>query len=279
MSNGTAKKALGILSKMFSWIIFTAVILVMAFTIFSALTFDRNDRHLFGIRFYIVLSDSMSPSENNKNDEIHFSAGDVVLIKMAEDPAALPPGEVIAFVSHNSDSLGETLTHKIRSVEKTKDGTVLGYVTYGTHTGANDEALVEPDYVLGTYTGKLPFVGRFFTFFKTVPGYFLCVLLPFLLLILWLGLCTARLFKRYKAEQMAEIESERERLAKEREQLAKEREQAERLFQEIQELKAQLTERSRFLNQQSSSAAAPTAKKTAKPKGLLSRLPFRPRQK
>lgn len=233
MSNTTVKKALGIVSKVFTWIIIAVTVFMMIFTIFSTLTFDRNDRNLFGIRFYIVLTDSMSPSENNKDDDVHFNAGDIVLIQNVDDATALQAGDVIAFVSQNSVSFGETVTHMIREVKTNTKGQVLGYVTYGTNTGTNDEALVEPEYVLGTYAGKLPGVGHFFTFLKTTPGYIVCILVPFLLLILWQGINTVRLFKQYKREQMAEMEAERAAIAEEREQSAE-------MMRELQALREQL---------------------------------------
>lgn len=235
MSKETAKRALGIASKVLTWIIIAVTVFMMIFTIFSTLTFDRNDRNLFGIRFYIVLTDSMSPSENNKDDKVHFNAGDIVLIKNVDDAKALQPGEVIAFVSQNSDSFGETITHMIREVRTTEEGNVIGYVTYGTNTGTDDEALVEPEYVLGTYAGKLPKVGHFFSFLKTTPGYIVCILVPFLLLILWQGVNVVRLFKQYKREQMADMEAERA-------QLAKEREESARMMRELQALREQLAQ-------------------------------------
>ena len=233
MSKDTAKKALGIASKALSWILITVTVFMMIFTIFSVLTFDRNDRNLFGIRFYIVLTDSMSPSENNKDDDVHFNAGDIVLIKNVDDAEALQPGDVIAFISQNSVSFGETVTHMIRERRTNTDGEFLGYVTYGTNTGTNDEALVEPEYVLGKYSGKLPAVGKFFRFLKTTPGYIVCILVPFLLLILWQGVNTVKIFKQYKREQMADMQAERD-------QIAREREESAAMMRELLALKEQL---------------------------------------
>ena len=219
MSNEKVKKILGITSKVISWVIIALTAFMMIFTVFSTLTFDRNDRNLFGIRFYVVLTDSMSPSEKNKDDAVHFNAGDIVLIRNVDAKEELKEGDVIAFISQNDDSVGETITHKIHSVRREGDK-LLGYVTYGTNTGTLDKALVEPEYVLGAYTGKLPGVGNFFSFLKTTPGYIICILIPFILLILWYGAGTVRLFRQYKKEQMADMEAERAQLAKEREQSA-----------------------------------------------------------
>lgn len=235
MSKETVKKALGIVSKVLTWIVIAITVFMMIFTVFSTLTFDRNDRNLFGIRFYIVLSDSMSPSENNKNDKVHFNAGDIVLIKNVKDATALQPGDVIAFISQNSDSFGQTITHMIREV-KTSDNGKVEYVTYGTNTGTDDETLVEPEYVLGKYAGKLPCVGHFFSFLKTTPGYIVCILVPFLLLILWQGVNTVKLFKQYKREQMADMQAEKDKIEAERAE-------NQRMMQELLALKAQLTQK------------------------------------
>ena len=241
MSLETTKKALGTVSKVLTWILIILTVFMMIFTIFSVLTFDRNDRNLFGIRFYIVLTDSMSPSENNKDDDVHFNAGDIVLIKNTENARDLEPGDVIAFISQNSSSYGETITHMIRERKHTEDGKLLGYVTYGTNTGTDDEALVEPEYVLGTYVGKLPKLGKFFEFIKTKNGYFFCILIPFLLLIVLQGANTVKLFRQYKKEERADIDAERE-------QIAKEREESAAMLRELQALKEQLENQSREMN-------------------------------
>ena len=145
----------------------------------------------------------------------------------------------------NEVSYGETVTHMIREVKKTEAGKVIGYVTYGTNTGTNDEALVEPDYVLGQYAGKLPGVGNFFAFVKTTPGYIVCVLIPFLLLILYNGINVIRLFRQYRREQMEEMQAERDKIDAERAE-------NQRMMQELLALKAQL-------DKTQGAATAPTA--------------------
>ena len=233
--NEKTKKLVNIGTKVTTWLLIAFTVFMMIFTIFSTLTFDRNDRNLFGMRFYIVVSDSMSPSENNKDDKIHFNAGDIVLIKDISDneKAELKAGDVIAFLSTNSVSYGETVTHMIREVKYNDEGKIVGFVTYGTNTGTNDEKVVEPEYILGQYTGKLPGVGNFFVFVKSTPGYIVCILVPFLLLILYNGVNVIRLFRQYKKEQTAAMEAERA-------EIAEERKKNEDMLRELQALKEQL---------------------------------------
>ena len=232
----TAKKILNIALKVVTWLLVAFTVFMMIFTVVTVTTVDRNDRSIFGVKFYIVQTDSMSLSENNKDMDVHFNAGDIVIIKNVEDPRALQAGDVIAFMSTNSVSYGETVTHMIREVRKTEDGKVLGYVTYGTNTGTDDEALVEPEYVLGAYSGKLPGVGNFFAFVKSTPGYIVCILVPFLLLILYNGVNVIRLFRKYKREQMADMQAEKEKLEAERAE-------NQRMMQELLALKAQLDQK------------------------------------
>lgn len=228
-------KILNICMKIITWLLVAFTVFMMVFTIFTVTTVDRNKRDVFGYKFYIVRTNSMSLSDKNQHLDIHFDAGDIVVVKEAADPKALQPGQVISFMSTNEVSYGETVTHMIREVKKTDEGRVLGYVTYGTYTDTNDEALVTPEYVLGVYTLRLPKVGTFFAFVKSVPGYICCILVPFMLLILYNGVNVIRLFRQHKREQMAVLQAEKE-------QLEAERAETQRMMQELLALKAQLNQ-------------------------------------
>ena len=165
------------------------------------------------------------------SDATDFSAGDLVLTRDV-DPATLQPGDIIAFTSTNSESYGQVVTHKIRSLTTTASGDP-GFITYGTTTDTDDEAVVSYTDVLGKYSSRLPGVGRFFNFLKTTPGYILCIFVPFALLILSQSVETVRIFRRYKREQMEELQQEKA-------QLAEERRQSAAMLAELQALRAQL---------------------------------------
>ena len=233
--NTTMKKAMNIALKVVTGLLIAFTVFMMLFTVITVTTVDKNDRAIFGTRFYIVQTDSMSLSENNKDMDVHFNAGDIILIKDVADKAALEPGDIIAFISMNNESLGETITHMIREVEY-KNGKVVGYVTFGTNTGANDAELVEPAYVIGKYAGKLPGVGNFFAFVKSVPGSIVCILIPFLLLILYNGVDVIRLFRKYKKEQMDAMQAEKD-------QIEADRAETQRMLEELLALKAQLEQK------------------------------------
>lgn len=217
------KKLLNFVKDVVVWLILLASIGMMIFTIFSVTTFDQNNRSVLGYKFYIVRSDSMSATD--------FDAGDVIFVKEV-DPSALQEGDIIAYISQDTESFGETITHKIRRKVTDAEGNP-GFITYGTTTDTDDQSIVTYPYVLGRYSGKLANVGTFFTFLKTTEGYILCILIPFLLLIGYNGLNCVILFRRYKKEQMEELEQERAKLEEERRQSAE-------TMKELQELREQL---------------------------------------
>lgn len=200
------KKAWNIIKSIFTWMLIAVAVAMMIFTIVSVRTFDRSDRSLFGYKAFVVLSNSMSKTD--------FDAGDLALVKEV-DPATLKEGDIIAYQSTNTENYGETVTHKIRKLTTDAEGNP-GFITYGTTTDTDDANVVTYAFVLGKYQTHIPNVGTFFQFLKTTPGYIICIFLPFLLLIMIQGVNSIKLFRRYKAEQMADMKAERDALEAER---------------------------------------------------------------
>ena len=152
MDNSNTKKILNIVTKVISGCLIAFTVFMMIFTIVTVTTVDKNERKIFGVKLYIVQTDSMSLAENNKDMDVHFNAGDIVIIGDVKDPTKLQAGDIISFISQNSSSWGKTITHMILEVQyDTESGEVEGYVTFGTNTGIDDEALVEPRFLLGIY--------------------------------------------------------------------------------------------------------------------------------
>ena len=218
------KKTLKTMYTVMVWLVVAIAVGMMIFTLISVNTFDQNKRNVFGFKFFVVTSDSMAATD--------FDAGDIVISKNV-DVTTLREGDIITFVSQNSYSYGETVTHKIRKVTTDADGSIA-FVTYGTTTDTDDEALATV--VVGKYVGRIPNLGSFFLFLKTTAGYILCILVPFLLLIIIQGINSIRLFRQYKREQMEKMNAEREKIEQERAE-------TQRMMQEILELKAQLAKK------------------------------------
>lgn len=218
------KKTLGVIKSVITWLLLIFAVAIMLFTFISSSTLDKGNRSIFGYKGYIVLSDSMKSTD--------FEAGDVVVVKEV-DPSTLKEGDIITFVSKNSASYGETITHKIRRLTTTADGEP-GFVTYGTTTNTDDLTVVDYFSVEGKYQFRLPKVGKFFNFLKTVPGYICCILIPFMLFIAIQAINTVKAFRGYKKEQASAIQSERE-------ELAAEKKKTQEMMAELEALKAQIS--------------------------------------
>ena len=217
------KKALNIIKNIVIWAVVIFAVLMTIFTIISVNTFNRNDRQIMGYKLYIVNSDSMSATD--------FNAGDLIMVKEV-DPETLEEGDIISYISQDNDSFGETITHKIR--KKTTDARGNpGFVTYGTTTGVDDETIVTYMYILGKYEHKMPGMGYFFNFMKTPAGYVACIFVPFMLLIIYQGVKSFLLFRRYKQQQMEDMQGERDQLAVEKEKNAQ-------MLAELEALRARL---------------------------------------
>ena len=213
------KETLGKILRIFTTVLMVLSICMMIFTVISVLTFNRSDRQLFGYRHLNDPSPAALASHCMEDIDKDFAS-------------TVQPGDIIAFTSTNDENYGQTVTHKIRSLTTTADGEP-GFITYGTTTGTDDTAVVTYMDVLGKYAGHLAGVGKFFNFLKTTPGYILCIFVPFALLILSQSVETVRLFRRYKGEQMAELQAEKDKIAEERRQSAE-------MLAELQALRAQL---------------------------------------
>ena len=234
------KKILNIVKSVVVWMIVVLAVFMMIFTVISVTTFNRNDRDLFGFKAYIVTTNSMSATD--------FDAGDLIFVKEV-DPNTLQAGDIITFISQDSESFGEVITHKIR--EKTMDASGnAGFVTYGTTTGVDDDTVVTYPYILGKYESKVPYMGTFFNFLKTPQGYIVCIFVPFMLLILHQGVNTVKLFRRYKGEQMEEMNAEKARIEAERAETA-------RMMEELLALKAQLEQKTTIPDNEEGSREEP----------------------
>ena len=108
-------------------------------------------------------------------------------------------------------------------------------------------------YILGKYQTHVKGLGTFFNFLKTPQGYIICIFVPFMLLIIYQGVNCIRLFRRYKQEQLEEMQAEKDKLENERAENAK-------MIAELQALKAQLESQNK--NQSEVTVATPTTDDT-----------------
>ena len=214
------KKALDIAVRIITTVILIFSVCVMIFTVISVNTVGK-DADFLGYKPYIVLSDSMKDT---------FAVGDLSVSAQA-DPETLEPGDIITFTSIDPSNYGSVVTHKIREITEYEGEPA--FVTYGTTTGVDDSYPVPFDNVIGEYKFRLPKMGYFFEFLTTPAGYVTVILIPFLVLIALQVAKFFRLVRQYRAEQQAELDTQRA-------QAAAELEEARRMKEELERLKAQL---------------------------------------
>ncbi len=176
------KRKTNVFVRVLSNIIIVIALLTILLTVFSFFGGNENKNGIFGVKMFIIQSDSMSERNSVVESDVYFDAGDVVFIKDV-NVDALTEGDVIAFISMNTDSFGKTLVHKIKQVNYNSVGERIGFVTYGVNKGVNDSTPVQTDYIIGIYSGKIPKIGYFFNFVKKPLGLVICILLPFTSLI------------------------------------------------------------------------------------------------
>ena len=214
-------KALKITKSVFLWSIVVFALTMMIFTIVAVTTLNRSQREIFGYKVYIVNTNSMAATD--------FDAGSIVFVKEV-DPTTLQEGDIITFLSQDPKKLGQTITHKIRSLTVDENGSPA-FVTYGTTTDTDDETVVTYPFILGKYESHVPFLGRLFNFLKSVPGYLLCVLLPFSVIIISEAATLFSQIRTCKKEQVNEMQEERTKLQAEMAENAK-------MLEELRALKA-----------------------------------------
>lgn len=113
----------------------------------------------------VVLSGSMQPS---------IPIGSVVFVRSNK---SYEVGDVIAF----QNKAEQTVTHRI--VEKTTEGQEVFYQVKGDANNTPDPDLVSEKDVLGKEIFMVPFIGRFVSFLRTLPGFLGLIIIPCLVFI------------------------------------------------------------------------------------------------
>ncbi len=178
--------------------IFIAVVLCSVFvTIGSGKTPD-----VFGYQFYVVVSESMSPT---------LEVGDVLISKKVENLTEhsayeLKEGDIVTYVAPSHAKIpGMIITHRI--VEGIHFDENYGYVvtTKGDRTGAVEDPPTPISSITAVGVKKSPFLTAVYGFFTKPIGLILLIAIP---LVLLLGSMVYRLILLIK-KPSAEFEKEK----------------------------------------------------------------------
>lgn len=227
----------------FAWLSFFLAIFIAIITFFASLSGEKNGKEIFSRKMLIVKGDSMTKSEISENEEIFFGVGDLIVVKTVDNPEKLKAGDVISFVSQSPESLGETVTHKIREIQYSPDGKIAGFITYGINTGKSDTTPAKPEQIIGKYSFKIEGLGNLFLFLKTPQGYYLSILIPAVLLIIFFSVSVGKALGK---EDLSKEYNEEINLLKQRVSILEEKESSHTteiiesntpLFEEASQLK------------------------------------------
>ena len=146
--------------KIFSWLVSTVLLLVVAGLAFVYLS--------PGYDLRLVRSESMRPAVN---------MGDLIITGPLSGPinGEVKPGTIVTY-----EYKQELITHRVQSI----DGKTL--VTKGDAVENADPWPVTVSDVRGIYLFKIPYVGYVTSFVQTKFGWFLAIIIPAALLVAWL---------------------------------------------------------------------------------------------
>lgn len=164
---------------------------------------------IFGKAYIAVASDSM---EGDNEDS--FSKGDLIVIRLLSDDEKyhLEEGQVITFRTNQitNDDTYVLNSHRIIEAEARPDGNVYQYTTKGDNNSSADSSAVSASDIVGVYEGKAGGIGYMFLFMESSTGFFVCVVLPSLLVVVYFAVNLIVVVCREKKAQAVAANEARE---------------------------------------------------------------------
>lgn len=120
---------------------------------------------IYNISYFTVNTGSMEPT---------LPVGSVIVTQAVH---TISVGEIISFISN-----GAVVTHRVVDVRQL--GSNLAYQTKGDANEHADSGVVFAHSIIGKVRWHIPYVGKLVFFSKTLPGYFLLIVLPALYLLI-----------------------------------------------------------------------------------------------
>lgn len=187
------------------------VILAVSFATSKAKGYDGYTE-IFGNAYVAVASDSMEKDrETGEVKSDNFSKGDLIKIRILSESEAkkLSIGDVITFIYGTTDNGTYVLyTHRIIGINESNGG-VYSYVTHGdsVEEGRNETAFI--DKVVGIYEGKADGIGYVMLFMSSSTGFFVCVVLPSVLAVIYFAVNLFFVIRKEKKTQAAAADAEK----------------------------------------------------------------------
>lgn len=189
IENSSFIKNTGYLSKLVVKAFLIAVLCVVGFSalIVSCYYVDLlvnvkngNEKNpLFGA--YVIVSPSMVPT---------IKVNDAIVIKRIDDDK-YNVGDIITFNSSDIRYNGLTVTHRIVNKQESSTNSSI-YTTKGDNNPVIDPTAVKTDAIYGKVLFKIPKIGYFQNFISKPSNFFICILIPALIVLIYDGF---RIFK------------------------------------------------------------------------------------
>ena len=197
-----------------------AIILIPIFAINFTLIIKGSIRpevppDVFGIAPMAVTTGSM---EGDREDG--FSEGALIFVSILDDSEKqrLSEGDIVTF------RLDRTyVTHRIESVVRGADGSVVSVITRGD-TNNTDDGAIPLENVIGLCTGSIAGAGSFAMFMQTPLGIVIVVGIPILLYIVYDVTRITIYNRRVKADAETDADSEKDKEIRRLQQLLAEKE-------------------------------------------------------
>ena len=184
------------------------VIVAIAFSVSILLSTGYESNTDFGkssIRLMPVLTDSMA---GDKEDS--FKAGDLIIVKSAEkvDLSTLKVGDIITYLDNVGGDL-QFVTHRIIDIKESEMSSGIVIREYITRDDAEDPdtAITKTLYagdIKGVYVGKLAGVGSAVFWLQDPTHFFLVIMLPLILLLLYNAYLVVRIIMEAKLKKQRE---------------------------------------------------------------------------
>jgi len=206
--------------------------------------------NLFGNGYLTIESDSMDGKQADS-----FKVGDLITVKTQTNETAVKL-EVGDIITYNSQKYNKIVTHRIVDKSEFYSGDTL-YVNFTTNgdkvmdyspsLASTGEEIVRSDYVLAVYTGKVAGLGTTIKWFQSGLGFFVIVVLPTILFLIYELIQFIKTYMEVKGEQNKELSDAEKEKAKEdlkaelKAQLMEEMKEKEKLKEEMKaQLKAEM---------------------------------------
>lgn len=158
--------------RMILWVVLIVFIPIFIF-MFTVITNPSKGHNFFGLNFYFVVSDSMTPEIN---------VNDCIVVRRVKTAKDIKVGDDITFIRSTD---GQTITHRVIDITE-EDGQIL-FSTKGIHNPTMDEGRVSFENVIGVRVATIGWLGQIIMFFRTTAGIitflglFVLIMLAFLL--------------------------------------------------------------------------------------------------